>query len=97
MPDEFTDALAPSVAATLDFIEHVMGGARQPEPCTGRDLGTVADRAPAFERDHTAHCDQRARFALPYEREDGGTGVLTACAVDDLAGLWPALATDGWL
>lgn len=97
MPDEFTDALAPSVAPTLEFIERALGGRRLPEVHVGHDLGPAGDRAPSFERDHTCHCDQAARFAMPYQGEEGEQRVVEACAVCDLAGEWPLLNQGGWL
>lgn len=96
MPDSLQTALAAHVETTLQTIA-AMGGERLPERCVGRDLGPAADRPHSPERDHTVHCEQPARFELPYVREDGQQGTLTACAIDDLAGYWPVLASQGWL
>lgn len=91
MPDRLQRALATRVEGTLEVVE-AMGGRRLPEVCTGRDLGPAGDRPHSPERDRTAHCDRPARFTLPYETEDGGRGEVAACAIDDLAGYWPALS-----
>lgn len=71
------------------------GGKLLPDTCMGRiirmKLPDASGKA-VWKRIQTTACTMTARFAIPYEEENGDTSFAPVCSVDDAMGLWPRYA-----
>lgn len=87
---EYPERTAQFVLDRLLQLIGEQGGRELPDRCAGDELRalTLPNEATTVT---TQHCGGQTRFALPYEKEDGSQGSVTACASCDLATRWPRL------
>jgi hypothetical protein len=92
---------APERAAQflLDRFVEVLtleGGHELENRCVGEEIPALIDevRDPGPLAPLTQACGGQTRFELPYEKEDGSTGFIRACASCDLAIRWPRLTPE---